>query len=111
MFLQTNEVHPGERHFYTMPVDGGARTKITSMTGSNDVTISPDERSLAVIHSYSTKPPELHIMPLTAGGHPTAPENLCSLCAPCHSDATVAERRNEPVPPFAPSKPYEPTVA
>src|SRR5688572_25923274 len=37
VFLQTNEVHPGERHFYTMPVDGGARTKITSMTGSNDV--------------------------------------------------------------------------
>ena len=25
MFLTTNEVHPGERHFYTMSVDGGAR--------------------------------------------------------------------------------------
>src|SRR5688572_8417899 len=67
VFLQTNEVHPGERHFYTMPVDGGARTKITSMTGSNDATVSPDERSIALIHSYSTKPPELHMMPLTAG--------------------------------------------
>ncbi len=66
VFLQTNEVHPGERHFYTMSVDGGARTKITTMTGSNDVTISPDEKSLAVIHSYSTKPPELHMMPFTA---------------------------------------------
>ena len=67
VFLQTNEVHPGERHFYTMPLDGGARTKVTSMTGSNDVTVSPDERSIAVIHSYSTKPPELHMMPLTPG--------------------------------------------
>ena len=67
VFLQTNEVHPGERHFYTMPVDGGARTKITTMAGSNDSTVSPDERSIAVIHSYSTKPPELHMMPLTAG--------------------------------------------
>lgn len=67
VFLQTNEVHPGERHFYTMPVDGGARTKITSMTGSNEVTVSPDERSIALIHSYSTKPPELHMMPFTAG--------------------------------------------
>ena len=67
VFLQTNEVHPGERHFYTMPVDGGARTKITTMTGSNEVTVSPDEKSLALVHSYSTKPPELHMMPLTAG--------------------------------------------
>ncbi len=66
-FLTTNEVHPGQRHFYTMSVDGGARTKITSMTGSNDVTISPDEKSLGLIYSYSTKPPELYTMPLTAG--------------------------------------------
>ena len=29
------------------------------MTGSNDVTVSPDEKSLAIIYSYSTKPPEL----------------------------------------------------
>ena len=67
VFLQTNEVHPGERHFYTMPVDGGPRAKVTSMAGSNDVTVSPDERTLAVVHSYSTKPPELHVMPFTAG--------------------------------------------
>jgi dipeptidyl aminopeptidase/acylaminoacyl peptidase len=66
VFLQTNEVHPGERHFYTMSTDGGARTKVTTMEGSNDVTISPDEKTLAVIHSYSTKPPELHMMPFTA---------------------------------------------
>jgi Tol biopolymer transport system component len=46
VFLETNEVHPGERHFYTMPAAGGSRTKVTTMTGSNDVTISPDERSL-----------------------------------------------------------------
>ncbi len=70
MFLQTNEVHPGERHFYTMSVDGGARTRLTQATGSHDVTVSPDERSLAVVHSYSTKPPELFVMPLTAGATP-----------------------------------------
>ena len=34
-------VHPGERHFYTMSVDGGARTKFTTMTGSNEATVSP----------------------------------------------------------------------
>jgi dipeptidyl aminopeptidase/acylaminoacyl peptidase len=67
LFVTTNEVHPGERHFYTMSVDGGARTKVTSMTGSNDVTLSPDERHIALVHSYSTKPPELHVMPMTPG--------------------------------------------
>jgi dipeptidyl aminopeptidase/acylaminoacyl peptidase len=66
LFLTTSEVHPGERQFYTMSVDGGARTRITTMTGSNDVTVSPDERSLAVISSYTIKPPELFVMPFTA---------------------------------------------
>jgi dipeptidyl aminopeptidase/acylaminoacyl peptidase len=70
-FLETNEVHPGERHFYTMPVDGGARTKVTSMTGSNSATISPDEKSIALVFSYSTKPPELYTMSLTPGARPT----------------------------------------
>ncbi len=69
-FLETNEVHPGERHFYTMSVDGGARTRTTTMPGSNAVSVSPDELSLAVIHSYSNKPPELHMMPFT--GTPAA---------------------------------------
>ncbi len=63
VFFTSNEVHPGERHFYTMSVDGGARTRITTMTGSNEATVSPDEKSLAIIYSYSTKPPELYVMP------------------------------------------------
>ncbi len=70
VFLQTNDVHPGERHFYTMSADGGPRTRITKETGAHDVTVSPDERSLAVVYSYSTKPPELFLMPLLAGATP-----------------------------------------
>ncbi len=71
VFLTTNEVHPGERHFYTMPVDGGARTKVTTMTGANAVTLSPDEQAIALVHSYSTTPPELHLMAFTAGATAT----------------------------------------
>ncbi len=71
VFLTTNETHPGERHFYTMPVSGGARTRVTTMTGSNDVTVSPDEGALAVVYSYSNKPPELFVMPFTPGGSAT----------------------------------------
>ena len=59
--LTTSEVHPGERHFYSMPAEGGERTKITSMPGGNRVYVSPDEKMLALIHSYSNKPPELYI--------------------------------------------------
>jgi dipeptidyl aminopeptidase/acylaminoacyl peptidase len=70
VFLTTNEVHPGERQFYTMPADGGARTRVTTAPGSHEVTVSPDEKALAVIYSYSNKPPELFVMPLTAGAPP-----------------------------------------
>ena len=71
LFVTTNEVHPGERHFCTMSVDGGARTKVTTMTGDNAVTLSPDEQHIALVHSYSTKPPELHVMPMTVGAPAT----------------------------------------
>ncbi|MEZ5318842.1 MAG: prolyl oligopeptidase family serine peptidase [Vicinamibacterales bacterium] len=71
IFLQTTEVHPGERQFYSMPVTGGDRTRLTTMTGSNDVTLSPDERTAAVIYSYSNKPPELYVMPATPGAEAT----------------------------------------
>jgi len=60
--LTTSEVHPGERHLYSMPVDGGERTKITTMPGSNQSFVSPDEKMLALIYSYSNKPPELYIV-------------------------------------------------
>jgi dipeptidyl aminopeptidase/acylaminoacyl peptidase len=60
-FLTTSEVHPGERHLYVMPAVGGERTKITSMAGNNQAFISPDEKMLALIYSYSNKPPEIYI--------------------------------------------------
>jgi dipeptidyl aminopeptidase/acylaminoacyl peptidase len=60
-YITTTEVHPGERHLYSLPVDGGDRTKITSMVGSNQTEISPDGSMLGLVHSYSNKPPELFI--------------------------------------------------
>jgi dipeptidyl aminopeptidase/acylaminoacyl peptidase len=52
-----------ERHLYTMSVDGGARTRLTTMPGNNQTEISPDERTLAVVRSYSNRPPELYLQP------------------------------------------------
>ena len=60
-YLTTSEVHPGERHLYAMPVEGGQRVKVTTMTGNNQAFLSPDEKSFALIYSYSNKPPELYI--------------------------------------------------
>jgi dipeptidyl aminopeptidase/acylaminoacyl peptidase len=54
-----------------MPLGGGARTKITSMTGSNAVEVSPDGSTLAVIHSYSNKPSELYLAPNRPGAEAT----------------------------------------
>ncbi|MEO8773125.1 MAG: prolyl oligopeptidase family serine peptidase [Gelidibacter sp.] len=75
-YLTTSEVGPGERHFYKMPIMGGKMEQLTSMTGNNDVTLSPDEKTMAILHSYSNQPWELYYkkndskskaIPLTSG--------------------------------------------
>jgi dipeptidyl aminopeptidase/acylaminoacyl peptidase len=70
-YLTTSEVHPGERHLYTLPIEGGARTKITSMAGSNQAEVSPDESTLGLVFSYSNKPPEVYVMPNAVGAPAT----------------------------------------
>ncbi|MGH9371386.1 MAG: prolyl oligopeptidase family serine peptidase [Vicinamibacterales bacterium] len=70
-YVTTNEVHPGERQVYTVPLDGGDRTRLTTMDGSNDATVSPDESTLALVHSYSNKPPEVYLMPNRPGAEAT----------------------------------------
>lgn len=66
-YLTSTEVHPGERHIYSVSVDGGTRTKLTSMTGSNEGPVSPDDSTIGLVYSYSNKPPEVYVMPNTPG--------------------------------------------
>ncbi len=61
-YLTTTEVHPGERHLYSLPIDGGARTKLTSMTGGSAGEVSPDDSTIGLIYSASTKPHEVYLM-------------------------------------------------
>src|SRR5205085_7370475 len=61
-YLSTSEVHPGERHIYSMPIDGGARTKLTSMTGGSAGEASPDDTTFGVVYSAATKPHEVYLM-------------------------------------------------
>lgn len=60
-YLTTSEVGPGERQFYKMPLMGGKMEQLTSMTGNNDVSLSPDEKNIAILHSYSNQPWELYL--------------------------------------------------
>lgn len=69
-YVTTNEVHPGEKHFYRVAVTGGKTEQITSLTGNNEVTMSPDEKWLAIRYSYSNKPWELYLQENKAGAKP-----------------------------------------
>ncbi|MCD6346483.1 MAG: S9 family peptidase [Bacteroidales bacterium] len=66
-YFSSNEVHPGEKHFYRMPINGGERVQLTSMVGSNSVTLSPDEKYMAITFSFANRPPELYYQLNKAG--------------------------------------------
>jgi len=67
-YIITNEVHPGEQQFYRLTIADGKKERITTMPGAYQVTVSPDEKYLAVLYSYSTKPWELYLQENKPGG-------------------------------------------
>jgi len=70
-YFRSTEIHPGERHVYAMSVDGGARTKLTSKTGSHDGAISPDNTTFGLVSSSANRPPEVFLMANRAGATAT----------------------------------------
>jgi dipeptidyl aminopeptidase/acylaminoacyl peptidase len=69
-YITTNEEHPGEQHFYRMATWGGTRTRLTKMTGSNQVVLSPDETKLAFLNSFSNRPWEVFLKENTVDDAP-----------------------------------------
>jgi dipeptidyl aminopeptidase/acylaminoacyl peptidase len=67
-YFTSSEGSPHERHFYRMPLDGGARTRLTTMPGNNEVALGPDEQTMAILHSYSNRPPEVYRQPIPRSG-------------------------------------------
>jgi dipeptidyl aminopeptidase/acylaminoacyl peptidase len=61
-YFTSSEVSPFERHLYSMPIGGGARTRITGLAGNNQADVSPDDSLLADVRSYGNKPPELYLL-------------------------------------------------
>lgn len=60
-YITTNEIDPGQQQFYKLDIANGKQQRITTMTGANDVTASPDGKNLAILYSYSNKPWELYL--------------------------------------------------
>ncbi|MEK6782874.1 MAG: prolyl oligopeptidase family serine peptidase [Bacteroidota bacterium] len=69
-YITTNEIHPGEKQFYKLPVSGGKAERLTSMTGAHEVVLSPDEKWITYRYSASNKPWELYIQETKAGAKP-----------------------------------------
>ncbi len=66
-YVITNETHPGDKGFYHIDVKSKKRTAILTNSGSHAVSVSPDEKWLAVRYSYKNKPWEVYIAPNKAG--------------------------------------------
>jgi dipeptidyl aminopeptidase/acylaminoacyl peptidase len=66
-YFTGNIEHPGIAHYYRLPVTGGTPAKLTGMKGGNEVSLSPDEKWLAVRYSYANKPWELYLQPNKPG--------------------------------------------
>ena len=66
-YFTSTEVHPGERQLYSMPVQGGERTRMTDESGWFGYTLSPDDKYLALTYGTATSPDDLFVMPNRPG--------------------------------------------
>jgi dipeptidyl aminopeptidase/acylaminoacyl peptidase len=60
-YITASKDTPYENHLYTMDGDGGELTRITKAPGKHTITISPDEKWVADIYSYTNKPPDVYV--------------------------------------------------
>jgi dipeptidyl aminopeptidase/acylaminoacyl peptidase len=60
-YLTANADGPFDQFLYEMPADGGKLTRISKAPGKHAVVLSPDERYLADLYSYSNKPTDLYV--------------------------------------------------
>jgi dipeptidyl aminopeptidase/acylaminoacyl peptidase len=66
-YFNANINHPGDYQYYRLAVSGGEPVKLTSVKGDNDVSLSSNEKWLAIRYSYNNKPWELYLQPNKPG--------------------------------------------
>jgi len=69
-YISTNEIEPAQHQFYRLHITDSKTEKLTSMEGGNEVAISPDEKNIAILYSFTNKPPELYLQKTKAGAEP-----------------------------------------
>ena len=67
MLLHTNEGDFGQVHAWSLDLASGRRTQLTATVGRQDAELSPDGRTLALVHSSANTPPELYLQEARAG--------------------------------------------
>ena len=60
-YLTASADGPSDQFLYEMPGDGGPLTRISNAPGKHAAVLSPDERLIADVYSYSNKPPDLYV--------------------------------------------------
>lgn len=60
-YFSANKEHPGITNFYKISTGGGNIVQLTNLKGLNQITLSPDEKFLAIRHSYMNTPWELYL--------------------------------------------------
>ncbi|MCC5946020.1 MAG: S9 family peptidase [Bernardetiaceae bacterium] len=61
-YIEANKSHPGQYHFYHLPLEGGELIAITEGEGYYEAYPSPDGKYLALRYSESNRPWELYLM-------------------------------------------------
>ncbi len=62
-YLTSNKLHSGNREFYSLEISSKQLKPILTQEGAHQITLSPDEKTLAIRYSSKNKPWELYIAP------------------------------------------------
>ena len=60
-YLTASADGPFDQFLYEMPGEGGPLTRISKAPGKHTPVLSPDERYVADVYSYSNRPPDLYV--------------------------------------------------
>jgi dipeptidyl aminopeptidase/acylaminoacyl peptidase len=62
-YITASKDSPYENHLYEMAAEGGPLTRLTKAPGKHTTTVSPDDRWIADIYSFTNIPPDLYVQP------------------------------------------------
>ncbi|HTS61063.1 MAG TPA: prolyl oligopeptidase family serine peptidase [Candidatus Acidoferrales bacterium] len=60
-YLVANADGPADQYLYELPAEGGDLTRISRQPGKHIPVLSPDERWVADVYSYTNRPPDLYV--------------------------------------------------